>query len=80
MGHPWTLTTVKTDNSRASGIIMNKIMLTDTKAMDMIFHLLCNREQHKQCCFYSQKENIFIAVKYNGKIIIINNINNIISQ
>ncbi len=44
MGHPQPRTPIQTDNLTAKGVINNKIQPKRTKAMDMHFHWLRNRE------------------------------------
>jgi hypothetical protein len=44
MGHSQPCTPIQTDNTTAEGVINNKIQPKRTKAMDMRFHLLRDRE------------------------------------
>ena len=48
MGHKQPATPIQTDNSTAEGVINNKIQPKRTKAMDMRFHWLRDRETLKQ--------------------------------
>ena len=48
MGHPQPRTTIQTDNTTAEGVINNKIQPKRTKAMDMRFHWLRDREAQGQ--------------------------------
>ena len=48
MGHKQPATPIQTDNSTAEGVINNKIEPKRTKAMDMRFHWLRDRETLKQ--------------------------------
>eukprot|EP00956_Cyclotella_meneghiniana_P045361 scaffold364543_cov146-Cyclotella_meneghiniana.AAC.1 len=48
LGHPQPLTPIQTDNSTAYGVINNKIQPKATKAMDMRFYWLKDRESQKQ--------------------------------
>ena len=52
MGHPQPPTPIQTDNSTAEGVINNKVQPKRTKAMDMRFHWLRDRETLKQFRFY----------------------------
>ncbi|KAL7476408.1 hypothetical protein ACHAW6_002274 [Cyclotella cf. meneghiniana] len=52
MGHKQPVTPIQTDNSTAHGVITNKIQPKATKAMDMRFHWLCDREAQGQYRFY----------------------------
>jgi hypothetical protein len=52
MGHPQPPTPIQTDNSTAYGVVTNKIQPKATKAMDMRFHWLRDREQQKQFRIY----------------------------
>jgi hypothetical protein len=52
LGHPQPPTPVQTDNSTADGVINNKVQPKRTKAMDMRFHWLRDRETLKQFRFY----------------------------
>ena len=52
MGHPQPPTPIQTDNSTAEGIINNNVQSKRTKAMDMRFHWLRDRECQKQFRFY----------------------------
>jgi hypothetical protein len=48
MGHPQPRTPIQTNNTKAEGIINNKIQPKRTKAMDMRFHWLHNRKAQRQ--------------------------------
>jgi hypothetical protein len=48
MKHPQPKTPIQTDNTTAEGVINNKIQPKRTKAMDMRFHWLCDREAQRQ--------------------------------
>ena len=48
MGHPQPPTPIQTDNSTAEGVVNNKIQSKRTKAMDMRFYWLRDRETLKQ--------------------------------
>ena len=52
LGHPQPPTPIQTDNSTAEGIINSKVQPKRTKAMDMRFHWLRDRETQKQFRFY----------------------------
>ena len=52
LGHPQPRTPIQTDNSTAEGVINNKIQPKWTKAMDMRFHWLRNREAQGQFRIY----------------------------
>ncbi len=52
MGHQQPLTPIQTDNTTAEGVINNKIQPKHTKAMDMCFHWLRDREQQNQFQIY----------------------------
>jgi hypothetical protein len=52
MGHPQPQTSFQTDNLTAKGVINNKIQPKQTKAMDMCFHWLCDREAQDQFRIY----------------------------
>jgi hypothetical protein len=52
MGHPQPPTPMQTDNSTASGVVNHKIQPKATKAMDMRFHWLRDRECQKQFRIY----------------------------
>ena len=52
MGHPQTATPIQTDNSTAAGVINNTIQPKRTKAMDMRFYWLRDRETLKQFRIY----------------------------
>ena len=52
MGHPQPPTPIQTDNTTAEGLVNNKIQPKRTKAMDMRFHWLRDREQREQFRFY----------------------------
>jgi hypothetical protein len=48
MGHPQLCTPIQTDNMTMEGMVNNKIQPKRTKAMDMRFHWLCDREAQGQ--------------------------------
>jgi hypothetical protein len=52
MGHPQPRTPIQTDNTTAEGVINNKIQPRRTKAMDMRFHWLRDRESQDQFKIY----------------------------
>ena len=52
LGHPQPQTPVQTDNSTAYGVINNKIQPKATKAMDMRFYWLKDRESVNQFKYY----------------------------
>jgi hypothetical protein len=52
MGHPQPKTPMQTDNTTAEGVINNKIQPKRTKAMDMRFHWLRDREAQDQFKIY----------------------------
>ncbi|EJK50851.1 hypothetical protein THAOC_30042, partial [Thalassiosira oceanica] len=52
MGHPQPPTPIQTDNATAEGVINSKVQPKRTKAMDMRFHWLRDRETLKQFRFY----------------------------
>jgi hypothetical protein len=52
MGHPQPQTPIQTNNSMAKGVINNKIQPKQTKAMDMHFHWLRNREAQDRFLIY----------------------------
>jgi hypothetical protein len=52
MGHPQPPTPIQTDNTTAEGLVNHRIKPKQTKAMDMRFHWLRNREQQQQFRFY----------------------------
>ena len=52
MGHPQPKTPIQTDNTTAEGVINNKIQPKRTKAMDMRFHWLRDREAQDQFKIY----------------------------
>eukprot|EP00984_Skeletonema_dohrnii_P011431 scaffold4568_cov78-Skeletonema_dohrnii-CCMP3373.AAC.1 len=52
MGHEQPPTPMQTDNSMAEGVINNKVQPKRTKAMDMRFHWLRDRECQQQFRFY----------------------------
>jgi hypothetical protein len=57
LGHPQPQTPVQTDNSTAYGVINNKIQPKATKAMDMRFYWLKDRESVKQFKYYWRPGN-----------------------
>ena len=52
MGHPKPPIPMQTDNSTANGVINNKIKPKQTKAMDMWFHWLRDRDKRLQFRFH----------------------------
>ena len=52
MGHKQPRTPIQCDNSTAIGVVNNKIQPKRTKAMDMRFHWLRDREMQGQFRFY----------------------------
>ena len=52
MGHPQPRTPIQTDNTTTEGVINNKIQPKRTKAMDMRFHWLRDREAQGQFNIY----------------------------
>ena len=52
MGHPQPPTPIQTDNSTAEGVINSRLRPKRTKAMDMRFEWLLDREQKKQFKIY----------------------------
>ena len=52
MGHPQPATPLQTDNAMADGVINGKVMPKRTKAMDMRFHWLRDRECQEQFRIY----------------------------
>jgi hypothetical protein len=52
MGHPQPKTLIQTDNLTAEGVINNKIQPKRTKAMDVRFHWLRDREAQGQLRIY----------------------------
>jgi hypothetical protein len=48
MGHPQPKTPIQTNNSMAEGVVNNRIQPKRTKAMDMHFHWLRDREAQDQ--------------------------------
>ncbi len=52
MGHPQPKTPIQTDNFTAEGVINHKIQPKRTKAMDMRFHWLRDREVQGQFRIY----------------------------
>jgi hypothetical protein len=60
MGHAQPSTPIQTDNSTACGVVNNNIQPRRTKAMDMRFHWLRDREAQSQFRFYwaPGKENL----------------------
>ena len=51
MGHLQLPMPIQTDQSTVMGIITNTILLKVTKAMDMCFYWLQDREQQQQFCY-----------------------------
>jgi hypothetical protein len=54
MGHPQLWTPIQTNNMTAEGVINNKTQLKCTKAMDMRYHWLADREAQGQFNIYWQ--------------------------
>ncbi|KAL7481387.1 hypothetical protein ACHAW6_007070 [Cyclotella cf. meneghiniana] len=52
LGHPQPATPIQTDNTMAKGVINGKVQPKRTKAMDMRFHWLRDRECQDQFRFY----------------------------
>ena len=52
MGHPQPETPTQTDNTTSLGVVNNNIQPRRSKAMDMLFHWLRDREAQKQFRFY----------------------------
>ncbi len=52
MGHPQPQIPIQTDNLTAEGVINNKIQPKQTKAMDMSFHWLRDREAQDRFRIY----------------------------
>ncbi len=61
MGHPQPRTPIQTDNTTAEGVINNKIQPKRTKAMDMRFHWLRDREAQGQFNIYWHPGNTNLA-------------------
>ena len=61
MGHPQPPTPIQTDNKTAEGVINNKIQPKRTKAMDMRFHWLRDRETLRQLRFYWRAGTLNLA-------------------
>ena len=61
MGHPQPPTPMQTDNSTAEGVINSKVQPKRTKAMDMRFHWLRDRETLQQFRFYWRPGKLNIA-------------------
>jgi hypothetical protein len=61
MGHPQPPTPTQTDNTTAVGVVTNKIQPRRTKAMDMRFHWLRDRECQKQFRFYWRPGTLNLA-------------------
>ena len=61
MGHPQPPTPTQTDNTTAVGVATNKIQPRRTKAMDMRFHWLRDRECQKQFRFYWRPGTLNLA-------------------
>ena len=54
LGHIQPSTPLQTDNAMADGIINGKVQPKQTKAMDLRFHWLRNRERQRQFRIYWQ--------------------------
>eukprot|EP00804_Cyclotella_cryptica_P022725 CCRYP_012522-RA/>CCRYP_012522-RA protein AED:0.38 eAED:0.38 QI:0/0/0/1/0/0/2/0/227 len=52
LGHRQPATPIQTDNAMAEGVINGKVQPKRTKAMDMRFHWLCDRECQEQFRIY----------------------------
>jgi len=52
MGHKQPLTPLETDNDMTDAVINGKVQTKRTKAMDMRFHWLCDRECQEQFIIY----------------------------
>ncbi len=52
MGHPQPPTPLQTNNLMADGVVNGKIQPKRTKAMDICFHWLRDRECQEQFCIY----------------------------
>jgi hypothetical protein len=61
MGHPQPKTPIQTDNMTAEGVINNTIQPKRTKAMDMRFHWLRDREAQGQFNIYWRPGNTNLA-------------------
>ncbi|EJK62785.1 hypothetical protein THAOC_16591 [Thalassiosira oceanica] len=61
MGHPQPPTPIQTDNATAEGVINSKVQPKRTKAMDMRFHWLRDRETLKQFRFYWRSGKLNLA-------------------
>ena len=64
MGHPQPPTPTMTDNSTAHGVLTNKITPKATKAMDMRFHWLRDRECQQQFRWIWKRGSTLIADYY----------------
>ncbi len=62
MGHLQTQTPIQTANLTAEGVINHKIQSKRTKAMDMFFHWLRDRETQGQFGIYWQPGKFNIAI------------------
>ena len=61
MGHAQPRTPIQTDNTTAEGVINNKIQPKRTKAIDMRFHWLRDREAQEQFNIYWRPGNTNLA-------------------
>jgi hypothetical protein len=61
MGHPQPKTPIQTDNTTVEGVINNKIQPKRTKAMDMRFHWLRDREAQEQFRIYRRPGSTNLA-------------------
>ena len=61
MGHKQPATSIQTDNLRAEGVINSKITPKQTKAMDMQFYWLCDRETKEQFRFFWRAGKLNLA-------------------
>ena len=61
MGHKQPATPIQTDNSTAEGVINNKIQPKQTKAMDMRYYWLRDRETLEQFRFFWRAGKLNLA-------------------
>ena len=61
MGHKQPATPIQTDNSTAEGVVNNKIQPKRTKAMDMRFYWLRDRETREQFRFFWRAGKLNLA-------------------
>jgi len=62
MGHQQPPTPLQTDNSMADGVVNGKITPKRTKAMDMRFYWLRDRECQKKIAFTGDPENQIMMI------------------